>query len=386
MSRNHITLLSLDFPPVIGGISRYLFDIATCLPASQLQVVALAMQGGETFDGQQSFAIHRVSTPTKRLAYHTQVKYAAPSYLAHLMKQSKMDFLLCGQAHYSLLFPAWFFSKLRGIPMGVFTYGFDLTHPQKRSYRTIFNALLRQAHTIFTISQTTTDIALSIGIPLSKICMLPPFIGKRSYSSTLTAEKVRTRHGLLDKKCILTVGRLIERKGHDMVIKAMPAILKAQPQAHYLIVGRGPHESTLRALVTELGLTEHITFTGFVSDEELAAYYQAADLFTMISREIPEKGDIEGFGIVYLEANSFKLPVVAGRTGGVEDAVVHGKTGLLVDPYSCEQIASSITHLLQNQELAHQLGNYGWQRVETEFMGQSVSHHILQTLTSLQRS
>ena len=123
-----------------------------------------------------------------------------------------------------------------------------------------------------------------------------------------------------------------------------------------------------------------------LNDDELAAYYQAADLFTMISREIPEKGDIEGFGIVYLEANSFKLPVVAGRTGGVEDAVVHGKTGLLVDPYSCEQIASSITHLLQNQELAHQLGNYGWQRVETEFMGQSVSHHILQTLTSLQRS
>jgi len=176
-----------------------------------------------------------------------------------------------------------------------------------------------------------------------------------------------------NKKCIVTIGRLVERKGHDIVLKAMTQILQQIPDLHYLIVGSGPNEISLKKQVSNMGLEKYVTFTGRVPDDEIGAYYELCDIFVMISREIPEKGDLEGFGIVYLEANYFGKPVVAGRSGGVEDAVVHNKTGLLVDPTKSDEVANAIITLLSNSNFAKTLGNTGKTRVINEFSRRKIS-------------
>jgi phosphatidylinositol alpha-1,6-mannosyltransferase len=174
---------------------------------------------------------------------------------------------------------------------------------------------------------------------------------------------------------------LIERKGHDKVIESLPLVLSQFPDAVYLIVGDGPERSRLENLCDLLGLQNSVRFTGAVSNTDLLAFYKLATLFAMISRQPPNSHEVEGFGIVYLEANVSGLPVVAGRSGGVPDAVVEGETGYLVDPFSPEAIASAIIRLLQNPQLCAQLANYGRERAIKEFSWEQASDR-LQKLTA----
>jgi phosphatidylinositol alpha-1,6-mannosyltransferase len=258
-------------------------------------------------------------------------------------------------------------SKVRRIKYGVFVYGFDLLHPQARSYRGIFNALLRGADFIFADSKEAANIALNLGVMAGNIHLVNPCVDTSSKTGGITANIVRKRYGLENKKCILMVGRLVERKGCDTVINALPTVLRSVPDAHFLVAGMGPMQDKLSAHVENLKLQDSVTFAGFIPDEELAAYYQACDVFVMISRELRESGDIEGFGIVYLEANLQGKPVVAGRSGGVPDAVVHGETGLLVDPNDTQEVAFAIIRILKDASLAQLLGENGKRRVLKDF-------------------
>jgi phosphatidylinositol alpha-1,6-mannosyltransferase len=177
----------------------------------------------------------------------------------------------------------------------------------------------------------------------------------------------------------------VERKGHATVIRALPDVLRVIPEAHYLIVGTGPVKEELEKLIIALGLEANVTFTGYVSDIELDSLFQLCELFVMVSREIPEKGDIEGFGIVYLEANLFRRPVIAARTGGVPDAVLHEETGLLVEPNDPRETASAIIHLLKNPGLAQELGDRGHDRVLQEFSSVHLARKALKTIEEISR-
>lgn len=366
---NHtIDLLVLDFPPIGGGISRYLYEIASHLPPAELRVTATAARDWQMVDPQQAFPIQRLSVPSSDEAFARELKFFAPSYFRHVLRHRDLDFLLCGQAHYSLLLPAWGISRLRRVPFGVFTYGLDLLYPQTTPYRTFFNALLRSADVIFADSGAAAEIGRSLGVDPARIEVVYPTVNvARAAVDERLLDSLRQRHGLGGKQCLLTVGRLVERKGHDTVLRALPTILRSVPDVHYLIVGVGPNEAHLRALTEELGLSDWVTFVGHATDEEVAAYYALADVFVMISRSIPEKGDVEGFGIVYLEANLMRKPVVAGDSGGVPEAVVDGETGLLVDPLDGSAAAQAIITLLQDDTLAQQLGQQGYDRVVREF-------------------
>ncbi|MBK7593539.1 MAG: glycosyltransferase family 4 protein, partial [Betaproteobacteria bacterium] len=158
------------------------------------------------------------------------------------------------------------------------------------------------------------------------------------------------RPGIAGKQVILTVGRIVPRKGFDAVIRAMPTILASVPDAHYLIVGTGHYRAALEALVQECGMHDRITFIGPVADEDLADYYRLCDLFVMPNREMPD-GDTEGFGLVFLEANACGKPVIGGIAGGAVEAVRHGENGLLVDSWSIGEIAENIVRLLTDTEL-----------------------------------
>lgn len=158
---------------------------------------------------------------------------------------------------------------------------------------------------------------------------------------------------------MITVSRLVERKGHDVTLKAIRQVIKHIPNLKYLICGDGPYRGELERLVIKYGLDSLVVFTGGITDQELHQLYECSDIFIMPSRDIKEKGDVEGFGIVFLEANYYRLPVIAGNSGGIPDAVKDQVTGYLVDPMDDIEIANRIEELVLNEKLAEEMGNNG---------------------------
>ena len=180
-----------------------------------------------------------------------------------------------------------------------------------------------------------------------------------------------------------TVGNLVARKGHDMVIRALPRVRQTVPDVTYLIIGDGPYRGQLEALAGALGVRDRVIFAGGIPNEELPPIYALSDLFVMPSRDQSEECDVEGFGVVFLEANACAKPVVGGRSGGICEAISDGVTGLLVDPNDPEDIANALVRLLTNSDLATRLGKRGRLRVVRDFSWERVGDQVLGILDSV---
>jgi phosphatidylinositol alpha-1,6-mannosyltransferase len=183
------------------------------------------------------------------------------------------------------------------------------------------------------------------------------------------------------QKTLLTVSRLDLHKGHDRVLVALAILKEEGLTPRYIIAGLGEQEMTLRTMTRRLGLEHQVVFAGFVPESQLPALYNEADIFIMASREIPGRLDlIEGFGLSFLEASASGLPVIAGRSGGVANAVKDEETGLLVDPDSPDAIASAIRRLLLDPDFAHRLGSNGRRWTEKEMNWGTVARRVRQTI------
>ncbi len=180
---------------------------------------------------------------------------------------------------------------------------------------------------------------------------------------------------------VLSVGRLVRRKGFDRTIEALPTVLRRFPNLRYEIVGAGPDEAYLRAQVRKLGLEDHVAFLGPIDDEAVARAYSRAWCFVLPTRNLAG-GDVEGFGIVYLEAAMAGLPSIGGHSCGAEDAIEDGKSGLLVDGDDSRQIAQAILSLFEDPERAREMGEYGRERAESEFTWERVAARIVESLSA----
>jgi len=175
----------------------------------------------------------------------------------------------------------------------------------------------------------------------------------------------------------------VARKGFDMVIRALPGLRQTIPDVTYLIVGAGPYRDELESLAVATGVRDHVVFAGMIPHKELPDVYALSDVFVMPSREQLEKSDVEGFGLVFLEASSCGKPVVGGRSGGVPEAVEDGATGLLVNPHETEEIAGTLARLLTDTDLAKRLGQEGRRRVVRDFDSARVGDRVHGILESL---
>ena len=172
---------------------------------------------------------------------------------------------------------------------------------------------------------------------------------------------LRDQLGLTHKKVIVSVGRLVHRKGQDHLVESMPAILKVHPDTHLLLVGQGPYRDQLQRLVAEKNLSHAVTFIGRIQYLQLPEYICCGDIFAMPSRSRLLGLEVEGLGIVYLEASACALPVIAGKSGGAPDAVIDGVTGVVVDGENNEQIAQAVIELLADPAKRRQMGSMGRQ-------------------------
>jgi len=196
----------------------------------------------------------------------------------------------------------------------------------------------KHAKAVIANSSFTVNLLKELGVKEENIHLIHPGVDVEQFRPGLDTSELKNKYNLLNKKIIVTISRLQERKGQDYVIKAMPLILKEIPNAHYLVVGDGEEKERLEKLVKDLSLEDKVTFIGFVSEEELPYYYNLADVFILANR-VTSTNDVEGFGMVFIEANACEKPVIGGKTGGAIDAIVEGKTGLFVNPTDERDIA-----------------------------------------------
>jgi len=217
---------------------------------------------------------------------------------------------------------------------------------------------LKRGDRVVAVSSYTKNALVNVGLDPGKVTVINNGVDTARFQPGPRSEAILDRFRLGNRRILLTLARLDERKGQDMMIRAIPKIVESVPDLAYLVVGEGSMMERLWALVSELRLESTVLFTGGVSDEDVLAYYRTCDVYAMPNRTTGT-GDTEGFGLVFLEAGACGKAVIGGKAGGVPDAIRNGETGFLVDGTSVDAIADACIKLLENQELRDQLGTNG---------------------------
>jgi phosphatidylinositol alpha-1,6-mannosyltransferase len=213
-----------------------------------------------------------------------------------------------------------------------------------------------------------------------KLIRIAPGIDTNHFAPDQSAKILRAELGLSDKNVIVCVGRLVHRKGQDVLIHALPEILKTIPNAHLLFIGEGPYKQSLEKDVARLALKERVSFVGRVQYADLPRYMCVGDIFAMPSRSRLAGLEVEGLGIVYLEASACGLAVIGGVSGGAPDALIQGETGFAVDGTSAHAVAQGVTTLLSDKKIAERLGARGRQWIIEEWEWDSWSKKFNQLL------
>jgi phosphatidylinositol alpha-1,6-mannosyltransferase len=275
--------------------------------------------------------------------------------VAGIVRDEKIDVICVGELTSGSWIAQWC-KRLFGCRVINYIHGEEITVDMPyRFYGRARARHLADADAVVAVSEFTREALIRImHVDPAKIRLIHNGVDTERFQPGPSEPALIERHQLQGKFVLLTVGRLVPRKGIDHVLKALPEVLPQVPNLHYLIVGVGPYRDELEALTDALGLRPHVTFAGRIADEELAAYYRTCDLFLMPNREMPD-GDTEGFGLVFLEANACGKPVIGGRAGGAVEAVRDGDNGLLVDGGKPQEIGAAIVRLATDRALSERI-------------------------------
>ena len=356
---NPVLFVTNDFGPRAGGIETFIIGLIQRRPFGQTIVYTSFQENSAQFDADwlANYGVRvirdrsKILLPTPRVALH----------LRGIIKKEGITTAAFGAAAPLGLLSASM--KRAGVVRTV-----ALTHGHEVWWAKVFpfNLLLRRIGStvdVLTYLGEFTRKAISKALSAraqSAMVKIAPGIDVEHFIST-DASSLRESLGLADKKVIVSVGRLVHRKGQDHLIEAMPEILKNVPRAHLLLVGEGPYREHLQNLVHQLKLESSVTFIGRIQYQDLPMYICVGDIFAMPSRSRLMGLEVEGLGIVYLEASSCGLPVLAGDSGGAPDAVIQNETGLVVSGTDNKEIASAAVALLTNLEASQKMGTVGRQ-------------------------
>lgn len=379
-----VFLVTPDFPLWDGGISTVSHELSKALNNAGVRTVVISPQqthGDLRFDSTLTFDVVRLANPKARLIapYYQRLRLLPLLHRHRPRGTIACCWFPCGLALAKL-------KRFMNGPLVTIVLGSELISNKFRSpfWQRKMRFSLEAADILVPVSRYVKEMLINLGLPAGRIEVVGCGVDPEAFRGYGHPDLARQKLGIGNEKIILTVARLVARKGQDVVLRALPRILERVPNAKYFVVGKGSYETKLRDLTRELNLESHVVFAGFVPQDELPLYYWASDVFVMPSRIERGSGDVEGFGISFLEANVCGKPVVAGRSGGVEDAVVHGKTGLLVDPESEEIVAEKIIELLTNEKLAATLGSQGRNRILGQFTWNHIAQRYLNVLGLIQ--
>ena len=239
------------------------------------------------------------------------------------------------------------------------THGHEVWWAKLPVFRNAIAKISRDVDTLTYLGDFTKNAMLPVISDTSKLVKIAPGIDVKHFSPSEIDLKLIEKYRLQNRRVIVSVGRLVHRKGQDKLIEAMPEVLKKYPDAVLLLVGQGPIKSMLEKLIRHHGLENHVIFTGRIQFADLPKYIQLGEIFAMPSRDRFFGLEVEGLGIVYLEASACGVPVIVGKSGGAPDAVIENKTGLSVDGTNPKEIAEAVCKLLSDKKLAKQMGDEG---------------------------
>ena len=357
-----------DFGPRAGGIETFIIGLIERLPKSSIIVYTSAQEQTRNYDAAwlHDYGVEVIRDRSKILLPSPRVNRA----VAKIVSQRAIKTVAFGAAAPL----GWMSSTLRKAGAQRIV---ALTHGHEVWWAKVFpfNLILRRIGTTtdsltylgdFTRSAISKALTAKSAAAMQKIA---PGIDVDHFTS-VDATALRQSLGLSEKKVIVSVGRLVHRKGQDFLIESMPQILKQVPNAHLLLVGQGPYRDHLEKLVTQHCLQENVSFIGRIQYKDLPGYICVGDIFAMPSRSRFGGLEVEGLGIVYLEASSCGLPVIAGESGGAPDAVLEGVTGFVVDGTNTSQIAQRAIQLLSDENLRREMGGAGRTWIEKEWRWQ----------------
>ncbi len=279
-------------------------------------------------------------------------------------------------------------NRLLKIDYVLAAHGTEVLKGQAWRARTrVMRQVFRRATRVITNSSFTQQIVVGLDIPRERITVLPPVVDLGPGAGALAIQEVVAARGLAGKRVLLTVGRLYPRKGHADVIRALAFLKDRYPDLIYVVAGTGgplhaPVE--LAALARECGVANRLHLLGRVSDAELDALYRLCEIFVLPARQ--DGLDVEGFGIAFVEAGLRERAVIAGRSGAVEESVVDGETGLLVEPGNVAELVETLARLLDDPSLRNRLGRQGLERARALFSPASQSERIRTLIGELGRS
>ncbi|MEU5881673.1 glycosyltransferase family 4 protein [Spirillospora sp. NPDC047279] len=351
-----------DFPPRPGGIQTFVQGLVLRRPPGSVVVYAPAWKGAAEFDAGQPYPV--VRHPTSLMLPTPSVARRA----GEIIRSEGCDSVLFGaSAPLGLLA-----TRLRRYGAERFV---GITHGHEAGWASLPGArrLLRRigdgVDVLTYLGEYTRSRMARALSPAAAAAMarLAPGVDENVYFRGAGGAGVRERLGLTGRPVVVCVSRLVPRKGQDALLHAWPHVLRRVPEAALLLVGGGPYRADLEKLAASLDVTRSVTFTGSVPWEELPAHYDAGDVFAMPCRTRNHGLDVEGLGIVYLEASATGLPVVAGDSGGAPDAVLAGETGIVVPGRSVRRLAESLVDLLMDPERARKMGEQGRAWIEREW-------------------
>lgn len=344
-----------DFPTRQGGIEAFVLALCERMPPSEVVVYTASMPGDRAYDATLPFPVVRdpagTLLPTPAVARRT----------SEVLRSTGCDRVLFGAAA-PLGLLATPLRRAGAERLVGLTHGHETWWARVPAARRALRRIGRTTDTLTYLGDYTRSIIAGALAPedAERMVRLTPGVDVDAFRPGSGGEIVRKRLGIApDRPVVACVARLTERKGQDVLIRAWPHVLREVPDALLLVVGDGPHRAVLHRLVDVEGMRSHVLFAGAVPWEEIPPYFDAADVFAMPCRTRLGGLEPEALGIVFLEAQASGLPVVVGDSGGAPDAVQHGKTGYVVDPYNPVAVAAKISRLLTDRDLARSMGAAG---------------------------
>ena len=347
-------LLTENFPPKEGGSGRWFWELYSRLPNDKVLIVANDTPQGREFDKTHELDIVRIElestewglASTKGLGFY----WETIRKVLKLIKEYGIEEVHCGR-----VIPEGVIARalklLAGARYNCFVHGEDVeTAATSREHSLLVKNVCKNASMLICNSENTANIVRKLGFDSGSKCeVLHPGVDTNRFEVAAPDTSFRQQMGWSGKRVLLTVGRLQRRKGQDFLIKSMPALLKEFPDLFYAVVGRGECYDELISLVDQHELHDNVCVYPDMDDEALIKCYQQCDIFILPNRTIGN--DIEGFGMVLVEAQVCGKPVIAGDSGGTRETMNIGKTGHIIDCSSTENLLNGLSPILRNREI-----------------------------------
>lgn len=386
--------LSQWYPPQPGGAFLWLHEVNRRL--DRAVVLTDQVEGLPVDDVVDGVVVRRL-----HLKRHTFLRPKSALLYANLMRQGlraaqhlRPSVIMAARVMPEGL-AAVLVGRTAGVPVVILAHGEEIgiwgSRPirggvrrgRSRAKRSLFWWTYREAAHVVANSRNTARLLCDGGVRDHRISVIHPGTDPQRFLPREPDRHLRKKYCPDGSRVLLSVGRLVKRKGHDTVIRALRRINEAAPGTRYLVAGSGPYEQPLRRLADTLGVNALVTFLGQVDQDDLPGLYNLADVFVMPGREVPETGDFEGFGIVFLEAGASGTPVVAGRAGGMPEAVLQDETGLVVDGNSPAALTAAVVRLLRDHDLARRLGKAARLRIAEKLTWEHSAEQVRMVLERL---